>query len=112
LRVSRQKLTKGVDFTDQAKADIRAIPQPIAIQILRTLARFLESAEGNIKRLQASSRRFAASALRTIASSSAITANTSRSLVSVIARKLTASFELYDASRRILSPEALQPVQI
>lgn len=45
-------MAKGVAFTDQAKADIRAIPQPIAIQILRTLARFLESEEGNVKRLQ------------------------------------------------------------
>ena len=45
-------MAKGVGFTDQAKADIRAIPQPIAIQILRTLARFLESEEGNVKRLQ------------------------------------------------------------
>jgi mRNA-degrading endonuclease RelE of RelBE toxin-antitoxin system len=45
-------LLKGVVFTDQAKADLRAIPQPVAIQILRTLARFLESEEGNVKRLQ------------------------------------------------------------
>ncbi len=39
-------------MTDQAKAELRAIPQPIAIQILRTLARFLASEEGNVKRLQ------------------------------------------------------------
>jgi mRNA-degrading endonuclease RelE of RelBE toxin-antitoxin system len=45
-------MAKGVAFTDQARADIRAIPQPVAIQILRTLARFLESEEGNVKRLQ------------------------------------------------------------
>ena len=45
-------MAKRVAFTDQAKADIRAIPQPVAIQILRTLARFLESEEGNVKRLQ------------------------------------------------------------
>ena len=45
-------MAKRVAFTNQAKADIRAIPQPIAIQILRTLARFLESDEGNVKRLQ------------------------------------------------------------
>jgi mRNA-degrading endonuclease RelE of RelBE toxin-antitoxin system len=43
---------KRVAFTTQAKADIRAIPQPLAIQILRTLARFLASDEGNVKRLQ------------------------------------------------------------
>ena len=45
-------MAKGVVFTDQARADLRAIPQPIAIQILRTLARFLESGHGNVKRLQ------------------------------------------------------------
>ena len=45
-------MAKGVAFTDQAKADLRAIPQPIALQILRTLARFLESEEGNVKRLE------------------------------------------------------------
>ena len=45
-------MAKRVTFTSQAKADIRAIEQPIAIQVLRTLARFLESEEGNVKRLQ------------------------------------------------------------
>jgi mRNA-degrading endonuclease RelE of RelBE toxin-antitoxin system len=45
-------MAKRVRFTDQAKADIRAISQPDAIQILRTLARFLESEEGNVRRLQ------------------------------------------------------------
>lgn len=44
-------MARRVAFTDQAKADIRAIPQPIAMQILRTLARFLESDEGNVKKL-------------------------------------------------------------
>lgn len=45
-------MPKRVAFTDQAKTELRAIPQPIAIQILRTLARFLESGEGNVKKLQ------------------------------------------------------------
>lgn len=45
-------MAKRVAFTDQAKAELRALPQPIAIQILRTLARFLASEEGNVKRLQ------------------------------------------------------------
>lgn len=44
-------MAKRIAFTDQAKAGIRGIPQPIAIQILRTLARFLESGEGNVKKL-------------------------------------------------------------
>jgi mRNA-degrading endonuclease RelE of RelBE toxin-antitoxin system len=43
---------KGVAFTDQAKSDLRSISQPIALQILRTLARFLESDEGNVKKVE------------------------------------------------------------
>ena len=46
-------MPKGVAFTEQAKADLRAISQPIALQILKTLARFLASDEGDVKRLQA-----------------------------------------------------------
>jgi mRNA-degrading endonuclease RelE of RelBE toxin-antitoxin system len=45
-------MAKGVDFTDQAKSDIRSISQPIALQILRTIARFLESDEGNVKKIE------------------------------------------------------------
>jgi len=45
-------MAKRVTFTDQAKADIRSIEQPAAIQMPRTLARFLDSEEGNVKRLQ------------------------------------------------------------
>ena len=43
---------RPVAFTDRAKADLRGIPQDIAIQILHTLARFLDSDEGDVKRLQ------------------------------------------------------------
>jgi mRNA-degrading endonuclease RelE of RelBE toxin-antitoxin system len=45
-------MAKGVAFTDQAKSDLRSISQPIALQILRTLARFLESNEGNVKKVE------------------------------------------------------------
>jgi mRNA-degrading endonuclease RelE of RelBE toxin-antitoxin system len=45
-------MAKRVAFTEQARADLRAIPQLVAIQILRTLARFLESEEGDVRRLQ------------------------------------------------------------
>jgi mRNA-degrading endonuclease RelE of RelBE toxin-antitoxin system len=41
-----------IAFTDQAKADLRAIDQQTALQILKTLARFVRSEEGNVKRLQ------------------------------------------------------------
>lgn len=44
-------MAKRVAFTDQAKADVRGISQPIAIQVLRTLARFLESDEGDVRKL-------------------------------------------------------------
>lgn len=44
-------MAKRVVFTDQAKADIRAVPQSTALQILHTIARYLESEEGNVKRL-------------------------------------------------------------
>jgi mRNA-degrading endonuclease RelE of RelBE toxin-antitoxin system len=43
---------KRVAFTGEAKTELRAIPQPVALQILRTLARFLQSGKGNVKRLQ------------------------------------------------------------
>src|SRR5271170_7397793 len=45
-------MANGVDFTDQAKSDIRSISQPIALQILRTIARFLESEEGDVKKIE------------------------------------------------------------
>jgi mRNA-degrading endonuclease RelE of RelBE toxin-antitoxin system len=45
-------MARRVVFTDRAKADLRAIPQDIAMQILHTLARFLNSEEGDVKRLQ------------------------------------------------------------
>lgn len=45
-------MPKRVVFKDRAKADLRAIPQEIALQILHTLARFLDSEEGDLKRLQ------------------------------------------------------------
>ena len=46
------RTAKRVALTHQARADIRAIPQPVALQIPHTLARFLESEEGSVKRLQ------------------------------------------------------------
>ena len=43
---------KSIGWTDQAKADIRAIDQPTALRILRSLARYLASGEGDVKRLR------------------------------------------------------------
>lgn len=43
---------KRIRFSDQAKADIRAIPQPIAMNILVAIHRLAETGAGNIKKLQ------------------------------------------------------------
>ena len=43
---------KSVAWTDQAKADLRAIDQMTALRILHTVARYLASGEGDVKRLQ------------------------------------------------------------
>jgi plasmid stabilization system protein ParE len=45
-------MAKRIVWTDQARADVRAIEQPIALQILKTLARYAQSNEGNTKLLQ------------------------------------------------------------
>jgi mRNA-degrading endonuclease RelE of RelBE toxin-antitoxin system len=46
-------MAKKIAWTDQAKADLRAIDQPTAMRILHGLARFTGTDEGDIKRLQA-----------------------------------------------------------
>ena len=43
---------KQIVWTDQAKADVRAIEQPIAIQILKTLGRYVLTGEGTTKQLK------------------------------------------------------------
>jgi len=44
---------KSAAWTDQGKEDLRAIDQPTALRILHTMARYLASGEGDVKRLQA-----------------------------------------------------------
>ena len=44
-------MAKRIVWTDQAKTDVRGIEQPIALQILKTLARYAQSGEGNTKQL-------------------------------------------------------------
>jgi hypothetical protein len=39
-------MAKRIVWTEQAKADVRAIEQPIALQILKTLARYAQAGEG------------------------------------------------------------------
>jgi mRNA-degrading endonuclease RelE of RelBE toxin-antitoxin system len=43
---------KRIVFSDQAKADIRAIPQHIAMNILTAIRRLAETGAGNVKSLQ------------------------------------------------------------
>jgi mRNA-degrading endonuclease RelE of RelBE toxin-antitoxin system len=43
---------KRVGWTDPAKADLRALPQLIAIRILRALGDYVMRGEGDVKRLQ------------------------------------------------------------
>ena len=44
-------MAKRLVWTDQAKADIRAIDQQPALQVLKTLARYLKTGEGDTKQL-------------------------------------------------------------
>jgi plasmid stabilization system protein ParE len=43
---------KRIVWTEQARADVRAIELPIALQILKTLARYVQTGEGNTKQLR------------------------------------------------------------
>jgi len=44
-------MARSIVWTEQAKADIRRIEQPVAWQILKTLARYLRSGEGSAQQL-------------------------------------------------------------
>lgn len=45
-------MAKRIVWTEQARADVRCIEQPIAMQILKTLARYVQTGRGNIKQLR------------------------------------------------------------
>lgn len=45
-------MAKRIVWTNQAKADVRGIEQPIAIQILKTLGRYVLTGEGATKQLK------------------------------------------------------------
>jgi hypothetical protein len=44
-------MSKKIIWTNQAKAQLRAIDQPTALRILYALARFIDTNEGDVKRL-------------------------------------------------------------
>jgi mRNA-degrading endonuclease RelE of RelBE toxin-antitoxin system len=43
---------KRIIFSDEAKANIRGIPQPIAMNILTAIHRFADTDAGQVKRIQ------------------------------------------------------------
>jgi mRNA-degrading endonuclease RelE of RelBE toxin-antitoxin system len=45
-------MAKKIAWTDQGRADVRAIDRETALDLLHGLARFLASDEGDVKRLQ------------------------------------------------------------
>jgi len=45
-------MAKSIVWTEQARADVQGIEQPIAWQILKTLGRYLLTGEGATKQLQ------------------------------------------------------------
>lgn len=45
-------MAKRITWTDQAKTDLRGIDQQTAMRILHGLARFTQTEEGDVKRLQ------------------------------------------------------------
>ena len=45
-------MAKHIVWTEQAKTDIRGIEQPVAIQILKTLGRYVLTSEGATKQLK------------------------------------------------------------
>jgi mRNA-degrading endonuclease RelE of RelBE toxin-antitoxin system len=45
-------MAKKIAWTDQARADVRAIDRETAINLLHSLARFLATEEGDVKKLR------------------------------------------------------------
>lgn len=45
-------MAKRIVWTEQARADVRGIERSIALQILKTLARYALTGEGNTRQLQ------------------------------------------------------------
>ena len=45
-------MAKRIVWTEQARSDVRAIEQGVALQILKTLARYAQTVEGDTKQLR------------------------------------------------------------
>ena len=88
-------MAKRVAWTQQAKADIRAIEQPKALQILRTLARYAQTGRETLVSYRVSSHPYFVSAHRITAYYPEIRGNiwkspacwTARTLIAKISRR-------------------------
>ena len=99
-------MAKRLAWTDPAKADIRAIDQQPALQVLKTLARFLKSGEGDIKQLHGYDPPLFRLRAQDYRTSSATKTTPSRSLASSIARKPTADAGLWHPHSTEQTPNA------
>ena len=45
-------MARRIVWTKQARADLRLIDRPVALRILKTLARYAHAGEGDVKQLQ------------------------------------------------------------
>jgi hypothetical protein len=84
---------KKIAWRDQAKAQLRAIDQPTALRLLRALAQFAATGEGDVKRLQDIEPPSSACASEITDSASTTTAIPSTSMPSSTAAKPTANLE-------------------
>jgi len=94
-------MAKKIAWTDQARADVRAIDRETAIDLLHRLARFLETEEGDVKRLT-EIRRNCGCASAIIACAFMTTGRSSRSFASAIGKRPT------DSPRRLLRTAGTQ----
>jgi hypothetical protein len=93
---------KRVVWTDQARADIRGIEQAIAIQVHKTLGRYVLSGEGATKQLKGITPALIRLGAQNHRISSASTATPLKSNAFSTARKRTA--EPHENVERLLSP--------
>ena|SRR5712692_5358696 len=83
-------MAKRIAWTDRARADVRAIDRQTAMRILHGLARFIQTEEGDVRRLEASNRRSSVYGSALIEFVFTITATRSRFWLSNTARRRTA----------------------
>ncbi len=94
-------MIKRVIWSDEARADIRAIDRETALRLLKALARFLQTEAGNVKQLHGFEPPRYRLRVGDGASSSALSATTpSKSFTSKIAEKLIDKSDYFRPRRR------------